>query len=72
MAHDVKRTCDANSARSISVEDLLPVVDTTLRGVTAEQLTSSIIASVSSVILKALLNQPLKSTTSSRITETRS
>ena len=70
MAADVKNINASSSVKSISVEDLLPDVDMTLPGVPDALLTSSIIDSVSSVIVRALLNRPLRSTTSSRITET--
>ena len=72
MAADVRNTNASSSARSISVEDLLPSVAMTLPGVPDALLTSSIIDSVSSAIVRAMLSQPLKSTTSSRITEIRS
>lgn len=71
MAADVKPTASSNNAKSISVEGLLPSVDTTRTdGSRPEMLTSSIIASASSVILAALLSPPLKSTTPDRTAET--
>ena len=70
MAADVKNTHDSSSVKSISVEDLLPSVDTMRPGVLGELLTSSITDSASCAIVQALLSPQPKSTTSGRITET--